>query len=101
MNTSSTNPPRQPFTVVIAGAAGDLGGRITEHLVKRGASVRTLQRLDASEEDRERIEALGATPVGVNTSTTSARSPKPVRARTAWSPRSAGYARSSWTDNQC
>ncbi|MBJ7341536.1 NmrA family NAD(P)-binding protein [Mycolicibacterium sp.] len=68
MNASSTNPARQPVTVVIAGAAGDLGRRITEHLVKRGASVRALQRLDASEEDRERIQALGATPVGVNTS---------------------------------
>ena len=49
--------------VVVAGAAGDLGRRITEHLVKRSASVRALLRVDASEEDRQRVESLGA--VGV------------------------------------
>jgi uncharacterized protein YbjT (DUF2867 family) len=49
--------------VVVAGAAGDLGRRITEHLVKRGATVRALQRVDASEEDRQRVESLRA--VGV------------------------------------
>jgi nucleoside-diphosphate-sugar epimerase len=47
--------------VVVAGAAGDLGSRITEYLAKRGVSVRALQRVDASNEDRLRVESPGAT----------------------------------------
>jgi hypothetical protein len=52
----------QPI-IALAGATGDLGGRICEALVGRGASVRALVRPDASEGDVARIAALGATPV--------------------------------------
>lgn len=50
-------------TILIAGAAGDLGGRLTEELVARGASVRALLRHDASAADRRAVEGLGATAV--------------------------------------
>jgi len=46
--------------VVVAGAAGDLGSRITRHLVQHGASVRAVVRRDAGEADRELIRTLGA-----------------------------------------
>lgn len=48
-------------TIVLAGAAGDLGTRITKALVMRGATVRALVRPDASAHDNDRITALGAT----------------------------------------
>ena len=48
-------------TIVLAGAAGDLGTRIAEALVERGASVRALVRDDASAADRDRLSALGLT----------------------------------------
>lgn len=50
-------------TVVVAGAAGDLGGRIVEELVARGASVRALLRPNAGPEQVQRVTALGAVPV--------------------------------------
>ncbi len=46
--------------VVIAGAAGDLGLRITRALVARGADVRALVRANVSTDHRSRIEATGA-----------------------------------------
>ena len=46
-------------TIVLAGAAGDLGTRIAEALVGRGAAVRALVRDDASAADRDRLSALG------------------------------------------
>ncbi|CAA9347160.1 MAG: Isoflavone reductase homolog P3 [uncultured Gemmatimonadaceae bacterium] len=46
-------------TIVLAGAAGDLGGRIAKALVARGAAVRALVRDDASTADRGRLAALG------------------------------------------
>ena len=45
--------------IALAGAGGDLGGRIARALVARGASVRALVRPDDSE--RSRIEAMGTT----------------------------------------
>ena len=48
-------------TIVLAGAAGDLGTRIAKALVERGASVRALVRNDASAADRNRLSALGLT----------------------------------------
>ena len=56
--TDKVGPP-DPI-VVVAGASGDLGRRITEHLVMRGASVRALLRVDASDDARQRVESLGA-----------------------------------------
>lgn len=43
-------------TIVLAGATGDLGGRIAAALLKRGAAVRALVRSDTP---RDRVEALG------------------------------------------
>ena len=48
-------------TIVLAGAAGDLGIRIAKALVESGASVRALVRNDASAADRNRLSALGLT----------------------------------------
>ncbi len=50
-------------SIVLAGAGGDLGGRIARALVARGAEVRALVRHDLKREERARIEALGATAV--------------------------------------
>jgi len=47
-------------TVVVAGAAGDLGSRIATALVARGATVRALVRPRADPADRERLTGLGA-----------------------------------------
>ena len=47
-------------TVVLAGAGGDLGGRIAKALIGRGAGVRALVRPGLGRGDLERIESLGA-----------------------------------------
>jgi len=46
--------------VAVAGAGGDLGGRIARALVGRGADVRALVRPGVGHAERARIEALGA-----------------------------------------
>jgi uncharacterized protein YbjT (DUF2867 family) len=56
------NPP----IIALAGAGGDLGGRIAGALVLRGAHVRALVRPDIAPEERLRIEALGATIASAN-----------------------------------
>jgi uncharacterized protein YbjT (DUF2867 family) len=48
-----------PTTIVVAGATGDLGGRIARSLLDRGASVRALVRHDADEPAREGLAAQG------------------------------------------
>jgi len=48
-------------TIVLAGAAGDLGIRIAKALIGRGAAVRALVRNDVSTGDRDRLSAMGAT----------------------------------------
>ncbi len=50
-------------TVVLAGATGDLGSRIVTALTARGAAVRALVRPETDDADRDRLLALGATPV--------------------------------------
>ena len=45
-------------TIVLAGAAGDLGTRIAEALVAHGAVVRVLVRHDASTADRDRLTVI-------------------------------------------
>ncbi len=60
---AATGAPGTAPTVVVAGAGGDLGARITRALTARGASVRALVRPDATAADRDRIAALGATVV--------------------------------------
>jgi uncharacterized protein YbjT (DUF2867 family) len=52
--------------IAIAGGAGDLGGRIIMALVKRGAKVRALLRVDASETEIQKIKSLGAEIVAVD-----------------------------------
>ena len=47
--------------IALAGASGDLGGRIAKALIGRGAAVRALVRDDASPADRDRLSALGLT----------------------------------------
>jgi putative NADH-flavin reductase len=46
--------------VTLAGASGDLGGRIAQALVARGAALRALVRPGVKPEERRRIEATGA-----------------------------------------
>jgi uncharacterized protein YbjT (DUF2867 family) len=49
--------------IALAGASGDLGGRIANALVARGAEVRALVRPDLADRERSRLVALGATVV--------------------------------------
>ena len=49
--------------IALAGAGGDLGGRIAKALAARGADVRALVRPGLQESERARIAALGVTPV--------------------------------------
>ncbi len=49
--------------IAVAGASGDLGGRICRALAGRGAEVRALVRPDAAERDVARIAATGAAAV--------------------------------------
>lgn len=49
----------QPI-IVLAGAAGDLGARVAKALASRGAAVRALVRIDASDADKDRLTAIGA-----------------------------------------
>lgn len=72
MSAATEQPAQRNHTIVVAGAAGDLGARIVEQLVERGASVRALQRADAATEDWERVEALGATSVRAEVSSVTA-----------------------------
>ena len=47
-------------TIVVAGASGDLGGRITSALLERGATVRALVRHSTASDRVERLRKLGA-----------------------------------------
>jgi len=49
--------------IALAGAGGDLGGRIAKALSARGVDVRALVRRGMKENERARIEAFGVTPV--------------------------------------
>ena len=49
--------------IALAGAGGDLGGRIAKALAARGAGVRALVRPGLKADERVRIAALGVTPV--------------------------------------
>ena len=46
-------------TIVLAGAAGDLGKRLAKALIARDAAVRAVVRNDVKREDADRLEALG------------------------------------------
>jgi len=47
--------------IVVAGATGNLGGRITKALLQRGASVTALVRHGTAQDTIERLQKLGAT----------------------------------------
>jgi len=53
-------------TIVVAGASGDLGGRITKALLERGARVRALVRHSSSRDKVARLSDLGAEVVPVD-----------------------------------
>ena len=55
----------QPI-IALAGAAGDLGGRIARALATRGATVRALVRPEMGTHEEERVAALGVTPMSVD-----------------------------------
>ena len=55
---TATTPP--PGTVLLAGATGDLGGRILRKLVALGATVRVLTRPETSKERIAQLRAQGA-----------------------------------------
>jgi nucleoside-diphosphate-sugar epimerase len=50
-------------TIVVAGASGDIGGRITKALLERGATVRALVRHSTAPDKVESLRELGATVV--------------------------------------
>jgi nucleoside-diphosphate-sugar epimerase len=58
-------------TVVVAGAAGNLGGRIATALLERGAGVKALVRHSTARDKIERLHKLGVTVVRVDTSSVS------------------------------
>jgi len=53
-------------SVVVAGATGDLGGRIVRALVARGASVRAIVRPGAGPEKVERLRNFGVSIAGID-----------------------------------
>lgn len=53
-------------TIALAGAGGDLGGRIARALVARGAAVRALVRPGLAADERAKVEAAGATTVAAD-----------------------------------
>jgi nucleoside-diphosphate-sugar epimerase len=62
-------------TIVVAGATGNLGGRIARALVERGANVRALVRHGTAREKLERLQALGVSIVPVDLSSASRVTP--------------------------
>ena len=53
-------------TIVVAGATGNLGGRIARALVQRGARVKALVRYSTTPDRRERLQGFGITTAGVD-----------------------------------
>jgi nucleoside-diphosphate-sugar epimerase len=53
-------------SILVAGGTGDLGGRIAEALIRRGAEVRALVRRGAAPEKLERLRRLGVTAAAVD-----------------------------------
>jgi nucleoside-diphosphate-sugar epimerase len=58
-------------TIVVAGATGNLGGRIVKALAEQGASVRALVRHGAAREKLQRLQQLGAVIASVDLNDTS------------------------------
>ena len=62
-------------TIVVAGASGDLGGRITKALLESGAEVKALVRHSTAPDKVERLRRLGAVVVPVDLSSASEAMP--------------------------
>ena len=62
-------------TIVVAGATGNLGGRIARALLERGASVRALVRHGTARDKLERLQELGVTIASVDLSSASQVAP--------------------------
>src|ERR1035437_9449926 len=62
-------------TIVVAGATGNLGGRIARALLERGASVRALVRHETALDRLERLQELGVTIASVDLSSASQVTP--------------------------
>ncbi len=58
-------------TIVVAGATGNLGGRIARALLERGVSVRALVRHGTARDKLERLQQIGATIASVDWSSVS------------------------------
>ena len=67
-------------TIVVAGATGNLGGRIVRALLERGASVKALVRHGAARDKVERLQELGVTIASVGLSSPSQVTPACSRA---------------------
>jgi nucleoside-diphosphate-sugar epimerase len=65
----------QSATIVVAGATGNLGGRIARALLDRGASVRALVRHETAPDKLERLQKLGVTIASVDLSNASEVTP--------------------------
>ncbi len=62
-------------TIVVAGATGNLGGRIARALLERGASVRALVRHGTAQDRLDRLHKLGATIASVDLNSPSQLTP--------------------------
>ena len=69
--------------VTLAGAAGDLGGRIARALVARGATVRALVRSDLKPAERARLEAMELVLVEADPADTAAMAAMPSVAQSS------------------
>jgi len=66
MLRTSTFGTMRASTIVVAGATGNLGGRIVKALYELGAGVRALVRRGTARDKLERLEELGVTVATVN-----------------------------------
>jgi uncharacterized protein YbjT (DUF2867 family) len=62
-------------TIVVAGATGNLGGRIVRALLERGASVKAFVRHGTARDKVERLQELGVTIASVDLSSPSQVTP--------------------------
>ncbi|WP_083325799.1 NmrA family NAD(P)-binding protein [Hymenobacter coccineus] len=63
---AQSRPTAEPALIVLAGATGDLGHRIAQHLLQRGARVRALVRPGNTKPEIETLRQQGATIVEVD-----------------------------------
>ncbi len=61
----------EDHTIVVAGATGNLGGRVVRALLERGSSVTAIVRHDTARDKLERLQELGATIASVDFSSAS------------------------------